>query len=435
MAAASASPRATVRMYRQGLGDFYLVTLPRKGGAAFRILIDCGVILGTSNASKRMSDLMTGLKAEVGAIDLLIVTHRHWDHVSGFGQAAEVFATLPVDQVWVSWVEDPSDALGQSLLDSHKKADQALRAGAERMQAMGLAEQADEVLGLLDFRGAPRSTDGAMESAKALGKKPLRYCRPSDAPTRIDGVGANFYVLGPPPDLAALGKMDPSKTDPETYGVAAMRTLALDLAPAFADGEADRPFGPNRAIPLDDAKTMSFFQARYFDRSAHWRSIDTDWMESASALALAFDQAVNNTSLVLAVELDDSGDVLLFAADAQVGNWLSWQGLSWTAPDGRTVTGPDLLRRTVFYKVGHHASHNATLMTKGLESMDRLKTAMISVDEEMAHKKNWGRMPFGPLLDALETHTGGRTIRADKPAPAQAPDLVASGADYYELSL
>jgi hypothetical protein len=421
-------------MYRQGLGDFYLVTLPREGGDLFRILIDCGVILGTKSASKRMSDLMKALKAEVGAIDLLIVTHRHWDHVSGFGQAAEVFASLPIGQVWVSWVEDPSDSLGKSLLDSHKKADQALRAGAERMQAMGLAERADEVLGLLDFQGAPRSTDGMMQSAKALGKAPLRYCRPADAPARFDGVGANFYVLGPPPDVAKLGKMDPSKTDPETYGVTALRSLALDLAPAFADGETDGPFGPNRAIPLDDAKTMDFFQARYFDPSARWRAIDTDWIEAASALALAFDQAVNNTSLVLAIELDDGGDVLLFAADAQVGNWLSWQDLSWTVPDGRTVTGPDLLRRTTFYKVGHHASHNATLMTQGLESMDRLKTAMVSVDEQMAHKKHWSRMPFEPLLAALETHTGGRTVRADKPPPAQAPE-VTGGADFHELSL
>jgi uncharacterized protein YfiM (DUF2279 family) len=44
---------------------------------------------------------------------------------------------------------------------------------------------------------------------------------------------------------------------------------------------------------------------------------------------------VDNTSLVLAIELAD-GDVLLFAADAQVGNWLSWQDLTWSV-DGRTT--------------------------------------------------------------------------------------------------
>jgi hypothetical protein len=54
---------------------------------------------------------------------------------------------------------------------------------------------------------------------------------------------------------------------------------------------------------------------------------------------------------VLAFELPD-GDLFLFAADAQVSNWLSWQELSWTV-DGKVVTGPGFLRRTVFYKVGH----------------------------------------------------------------------------------
>ena len=50
------------------------------------------------------------------------------------------------------------------------------------------------------------------------------------------------------------------------------------------------------------------------------------------------------------------------------------------------VTSSALLARTVLYKVGHHASHNATLREKGLELMqsDEL-VAMIPVDEEQAH--------------------------------------------------
>src|SRR6266699_2202355 len=74
-----------------------------------------------------------------------------------------------------------------------------------------------------------------------------------------------------------------------------------------------------------------------------------------SILPRALDSMTNNTSLVLAIELAD-GDVLLFAADAQVGNWLSWQDLKWTVGTS-PVTGPDLLKRTIFYKVGHHGSH------------------------------------------------------------------------------
>jgi hypothetical protein len=46
------------------------------------------------------------------------------------------------------------------------------------------------------------------------------------------------------------------------------------------------------------------------------------------------------------------GDVLLFPADAQVGNWLSWQDLDFRVKEAdstRRVTGPQLLSRTVFF--------------------------------------------------------------------------------------
>ena len=123
------------------------------------------------------------------------------------------------------------------------------------------------------------------------------------------------------------------------------------------------------------------------------------------------DSATNNTSLVIAIELA-RGDVLLFAADAQVGNWDSWQDVKWDV-GGREVTGPELLARTVFYKVGHHGSHNATLRQHGLEQMERLQTAAIPVNHDMAIKKRWSQMPLPALVDALTEKTNGRMLRSD----------------------
>ena len=94
------------------------------------------------------------------------------------------------------------------------------------------------------------------------------------------------------------------------------------------------------------------------------------------------------------------GDVVLLVGDAQVGNWESWQDLTWTVGE-RSVTGPDLLARTTFYKVGHHGSHNATLRAQGLEAMRALKTTVIPVDHEMAVKKRWGQVPLPALVAAL----------------------------------
>ena len=44
---------------------------------------------------------------------------------------------------------------------------------------------------------------------------------------------------------------------------------------------------------------------------------------------------VNNTSLVIAIELANTGTVLLFSGDAQRGNWISWSNLEWK-PDGES---------------------------------------------------------------------------------------------------
>ena len=130
-------------------------------------------------------------------------------------------------------------------------------------------------------------------------------------------------------------------------------------------------------------------------------------------MALNLDNDVNNTSLVLAFELGEpgSGQVLLFASDAQVGNWLSWTGtnLTWTVKQtgntAVTVTPEDLLHRVVFYKVGHHGSHNATVAAKGLNLMtdDRL-VAFIPVNHNQAVSKHWPGMPFPPMVDVLKSH-------------------------------
>ncbi len=125
---------------------------------------------------------------------------------------------------------------------------------------------------------------------------------------------------------------------------------------------------------------------------------------------------------MIAIELP-GGDVLLFAADAQVGNWLSWQDRSWTV-DGKTVTGPDLLKNAIFYKVGHHGSHNATLRAQGLEEMARLRVAMIPVDHAMAVKKRWGKMPLDELVTALGQRAKGCVLRVDQPKPPTQENVV-----------
>src|SRR5262249_40548930 len=84
--------RIKVRMYRQGLGDCFLITIPRKNNTPFYAVIDCGVILGTQNAGQIMTDVVEHIIQTTGGhVDLVAATHEHWDHISGFGQAREIW--------------------------------------------------------------------------------------------------------------------------------------------------------------------------------------------------------------------------------------------------------------------------------------------------------------------------------------------------------
>jgi len=441
----------SVRMYRQGLGDCFLITLPSEKGKRFHMLIDCGVIVGTSDAKKRMNDVVNDIILQTNSqIDLLVITHEHMDHVSGFNQAKDLFDKVAVKDVWVAWTEDPKDQLATKLRTERRRAENALRMAVNHLALSGNAAKAQRISSLMDFMGAKAgSTSDAMDYAKNLSGSRPRYCQPGEPPITLPQLpGFRFWVLGPPKDEKLIKKSAPGKG--EGYGLDAgpggtqsllltsltrgQRTMNLEDIPDRED-LIEEPFEDRFTIPLERAEHVPFFEKHYFGESADgsivdedskkdirdqsWRRIDATWMDASETLALQLDSATNNTSLVLAIEVVTSGEVLLFPGDAQAGNWLSWQDLEWKVDDTKSgkrsiVTGPDLLARTIFYKVGHHGSHNATLQEKGLELMvhDDL-IAMIPVDHAMAIVKRWERMPLPGLVDRLKEKTDGRILRID----------------------
>jgi beta-lactamase superfamily II metal-dependent hydrolase len=441
-AAAAVGSRATIRVYRHGLGDCILIKLKRGDGSDFKILIDCGVAVATQGASAMMTKVVEDVVQETGGkIDVLAVTHEHWDHVSGFSQAEEVFKRLTVGQVWVAWTEDPADDLAKSLRNDHDSAVAAVGASAQAMAMAGGSDRAEGLLNVLGLLGAAgEKTRAAFDIAKSKspnGQQP-HYWHPTDPPFQVPDADIRIYALGPPHDAALIRKILPSKGHSETYELAldGSGIFPLGVKSALELSDDDVPFADIWMIPVERTRGMPFFQNHYwgaFGESAEWRRIDSEWLGAADDLALALQSATNNTSLVLAIELP-GGDVLLFAGDAQVGNWLSWQDLKWPQllP---TVTGPDLLARTIFYKVGHHGSHNATLRAQGLEQMTKLRTAVIPVDVAVAVKMRWGAMPLETLVTALDKKTNGRALQTDKTrTPPQPLDGVTVTDLYYEVT-
>jgi hypothetical protein len=421
-----------VRMYRQGLGDCFLITCT-DGGETSHLLIDCGVLKGTTDAQQRMQKVAQSIsETTAGHLDRLVVTHEHWDHLSGFLQAQAIFDAVEVGEVWLAWTEDPQDDLANELRHRKQQRVKGLVAAAQLAQGK-TAERLDALLGFQGDFGAAgaQTTSKALDWVKARDAD-VKFLRPGDQLFNLPGLnGIRVYVLGPPHDRRLIKRSDPSKRHPEVYELASgdgEQLGFLAAAEALAgDEQPGAPFDPYFRVDMKQAAKANPLWARYYEARNDWRRIDNDWLGYAGPLALALDSDTNNTSLVLAFELSPGGDVLLFPGDAQVGNWQSWELLEWKV-GAEKVHSDDLLARTILYKVGHHGSHNATLREKGLELMASGElAAMIPVNRETAKKMEW-LMPFPSLFKRLEEKTKGRVMDAELGVSEERPAGVSAAA-------
>jgi hypothetical protein len=432
--------RVRVRMYRQGLGDCFLLTFPQTGAKPVHIMIDCGVVLGTSEPGAVMTKVAKNLKKETkGKVDLLVITHEHWDHLSGFDetQARAVFDDFKFGVLWLAWTEDVRNPLANQLRSEREKKKQAAEAARKAAKDRGLKEQAARMAEVLGFFGAKAAgdTDEAESGGGTAGALQFlkEKCEPTiletgGKPELIPGVkGVRVYVMGPPMDItdAFLAALDPNDDRGQPFARAVRKPTSelqkrLAAAQAAAQTTAAKPAAPQGPASLASAPPAKAGIDWYADPSNHWRNIDNAWLGMGERLALQLDNATNNTSLVLAFEFEGSNDVLLFVGDAQAGNWRSWDSCEWTVKEkdgeSRKVAAADLLERTVFYKVGHHGSHNATLREKGLERMtSRNLAAVIPVDTDVAHDvKGWEDMPLAALRTRLEEKCA-IVFQSDKP--------------------
>jgi len=432
-------------MYRPGLGDCFLLSFPGRERES-HVLIDFGVLLGTAGAKQRLQGIAEQIVAATGGrLDVLVATHEHWDHLSGFVQAGEGLGPdrLEVGEVWLAWTEKPDDPLAIELDKRRTQALTRVVTATQRLAAasdLGAKRTAARLAGLLEFWGGlsaagRRTTREALEWVRnRTAPQPPRYLEPGMAVFNVPGTDdVRVYVLGPPRDPKLLRKSDPSKRASEVYELGGDAdadfgfSAAVD-ALADASEAAGQPFEKWFRVSEQDARNRRFFRERYGFEGEDWRRVEHDWLGLAGRLALQLDSDTNNTSLVLAFELGRSGRVLLFPGDAQVGNWLSWhEHPGWEIEDGgrkRTVTAADLLSRTVLYKVGHHGSHNATLREKGLELMssDEL-VAMLPVDRSTARKMAWA-MPFPSLFERLADRSRGRILDLEQGVGAERPQTM-----------
>lgn len=458
-----ARPEVRVRMYKRLLGDCFLIMV-KQGAKQSNLLIDCGVLQGVSGAKAMMQEVAKDIvETTKGVLHMLAVTHEHEDHISGFSHARDTFVDaggpLVVERVWMAWTEKPDDQQAKELRKRFEKSKVAVTAAASLAKLrMGDDAALPELDGLEDFIG-PIGQGLAASKGRLTGHQTMIALKEKAGPGKVDylepgevrmtpgPVPLRVYVLAPPRKPERLFTDLPSKEGHETYLNALNEqadTLAMNLgatAGTVDAASAGSPFSRrHRVLTVEVAKSLAAERNRgraaddparplfagYYHADNEARRIDHDWAGAAGALALKLDSDTNNGSLVLAFELGDTpgkGPVLLFAADAQVGNWLSWHDQTYPADAERNkagvaavgkVTAESLLNRTVLYKVGHHASHNATLREQGLEMMtDPALAAMIPVVSAVSDTKKGWEMPYVPLLERLVAKTGGRVMRGD----------------------
>ena len=440
----------TFRMYNTGsVGDCLLLLFKNGTKIQFKMMIDCG---GWNTNSAAISPCVQDISTTCnGQIDLLVVTHQHEDHVSGFNQARAIFDTITVKDVWMSWIENKKDPIGIILKDRYGKKLKELRKSIElglkgiqstrvgkgfqarknkkttlMINALELVKFEEGVSYAKNLGVGKRTNDDAMDYVK--GKGNIDYKKPGEVIKNLAGAdGVKFFILGPPRDKdmkyfkidleedemykAAL-KADAEQSAEMEEPVIADRIFMNDIA--LEDGVS--PF--RHEYQMEGREKADFMKKVYDDTDMKWRQIETDWLESDAGIALRVNRLTNNTSLAMAIELPN-GKVILLPGDAQSGNWLGWHktDVKKKLKDNGGKDTDDLLRDTVFYKVGHHGSHNGTASKSGLDKIisENLVAMMPLVQDKVP--KEWGgskNFPAGPLNEVLVTKTQGRLIRTDQ---------------------
>lgn len=467
-----------VRMYRHGFGDCFLLRFYGGITLQYKMLIDCGLKLNDKVEGVTLADVAADIRKltlkkiggkQVAHIDVLVATHEHHDHVSGFHPSLALFDKFQFDEIWMAWTEDPEDDEAKQISAYLKMGLAALTTAAKKLKAkkkkkkeagfyasmyrgdemLQMREKFDEtVADLADFNGNISinkvSTSGikykdmftiSIETLEAFdhiktklakGKSGIKYFEPGKLIEKISNIpGIRMYILGPPRG-GALNKETPSSGKKKEVYFSQSNTSMMGFVKGVLNSSGykigvddGRPFSDTTTLSVEDAAKDPWYIGNYFKKVNGWRDIEDDWLDMSGSLALQMDNDTNNTSLVLAIEFIEGEKVLLFPGDAQVGNWMSWHDYEWEVMKNNKkekLTATNLLNNTVLYKVGHHASHNATLKAEGLELMIHEDLVALVPEKE----KQYRGIPFPKLVNRLKEKTKGRLIfSADKKHPAE----------------
>jgi beta-lactamase superfamily II metal-dependent hydrolase len=418
-----------VRMYRVGFGDFFLLTIQTESRAQ-HILVDCGVTRGRTGKGD-IATIKTAVRHMAAETDsklaLIIVTHRHQDHIIGFSRCATEFEKFKVEAIWMPiWETEYETKIAKSQ-DYLNELALGLRAAA---LAGDHDAYTDEILGMVE--NATGEGPGGGTNAKSLcllknklGVKP-DYLAKGDTPKlppALSKAGLTAKILGPPPV--------------DEFDFVKLMDLKKGVGQYLSDGggeeRGDRslrmmPFEPEYTVKASEYPPSAFREwaprkKRWCflpDFSRRYPSELEKGVRAATPAALLMaakklDAILNNQSLVVLFGWKDK--TLLFAGDAQAGNWEYWlygEGVPAKDPSNLTLSSETkaVLGAIDFYKVGHHGSTNATPIP-AIEAMGSDFVSMCSVQKDsFGSEPDESEVPRIPLLDALAKKSA--LVRSDQ---------------------
>ncbi len=337
-----------------------------------------------------------------GQLDMVVATHRHRDHIGGFGDSAgsEVLDRLNPRIVVRPWTDVPED----------KRDDPALALADHQLRFLsvldGLQPQAEALAGFsFDNRAvakrAAKLAEFGFKNPEAVAlleewgsRGRAEYVSAGMTLDLADAMpGVNVRVLGPP-TLADVPSLTRYAKESEEYWLGLAEGDALTTLVAEGD-----------AASLDQARRVLAEPGGM--GAAEWllRALDSRRVAQGLEIVEALDDVLNNTSVILLVTIGSRR--LLLPGDAQAENWSlaldQAEGARQRTRDARLASA---LGKVDLYKVGHHGSRNATpkRLTKHWKepvSQGHQVVSVLTTKQGVYEKSTEGAVPKEELVTGL----------------------------------
>jgi hypothetical protein len=375
-----------IRAFDVDLGDLIHVCIPKvkdtaNGKEDFHILIDCGTLgsVGIVKAALERFESFLPDSDQPGKkyLDLIVVSHEHWDHIKGFDP--EYFKNIIIGDIWMSAAMNPDHDQATDTNNFHS----FVRGTMKSLADEGLSLHPD-LKGLMDLYSI--QIDGALTALRTTwpdkhGFEP-KYVHAGmtgeDLELELDDT--SFKILGPENEI-----------DHYYFGKEIATTLN-----GFHD--LKKEFKSQGGYNGDYPKNIS---------AGDFRRLRSRMLSNALSFANMSGEMKNNTSAILMIEW--KGRRLLFVGDLQWRNEYKedQQNGGWNV--AWHTQKPELDKPVDFCKIGHHGSINATPWNELEETPETepgtiLNAILPKVDNPQAqvivstNRNKYPSIPYSPLL-------------------------------------